>query len=137
MKRKLSLIVVLAFVVVVASVVVRHVWEQRMQRKREVAYQMALLSYSTIFRPGMTRKNVEQQLRVKGTAFQEMCCIDERSAYAGLLRIGKEKVPWFCNEQNIYIALQFVAVERHEPWRAYDSDALKRTTSFRWLDGCL
>lgn len=137
MKRRLPLIVGLVLAVLVVCLVVRHVWEQRMQRRREVAYQTALQSYAAIFRSGTRRKDVESQLRVERVAFQQMCCIDERSAYADLVRIGKEKAPWFCSEQNIYIALQFTAVEAHEPWRAYDSDALKTVTIYRWLEGCL
>jgi hypothetical protein len=136
MRRKLPLILGLILVALLA-VAIRYSWERRAQQKREAAYEAALQSYSQVFRPGITRKEVEGQLRTKGSAFQQMCCIDERSAYADLLRIGKEKAPWFCSEQNIYIAFQFVAVEPHESWRAYDSDALKKITVFRWLEGCL
>src|SRR5690242_4549421 len=137
MKKKLLLIVVALTVVSSSVAAIRYVLERRARQRRESAYQSALKSYSQVFRPGMTRKDVEGQLRAKGTAYQQMCCVDERSAYADLVRIGKEKAPWFCSEQNIYIALQFGAVEPHEPWRIYDSDVLKRVTVFRWLEGCL
>ncbi len=129
--------IVVVALVILAAVATRYAWERRAQQKREAAYQSSLHSYSQAFRPGMTRKEVEDRLRTKGVAFQQMCCIDERSADVDLVRIGREKAPWFCSEQNIYIALQFAAVEPHEPWRVYDSDALKRITIFRWLEGCL
>ncbi len=107
------------------------------QSKREVAYKSALNSYSTALKPGMTRKEVEDYLRGNAVGFQQMCCIDERSAFADLVKIGKEDAPWYCSEQNIYVAFQFAGVEPHEDLKVSDSDTLKRVTIFRWLEGCL
>jgi hypothetical protein len=136
MRRKLLIIVVL-ILVVGFIVTVRYARQLQAQRKREAGYQVALQGYSQMLRLGMTRKDVEDQIRTKGITFQQICCIDERSAYADLLRIGKEGAPWYCSEQNIYIAFQFSALEPHMPVTAYDSDVLKRITIFRWLEGCL
>jgi hypothetical protein len=92
----------------------------------------------------MTSKNVEAYLRAKGVTFGQLCswgegelCIDERSAYADLVKIGKEKHPWYCEEHSVYIAFQFAAVEPHKGWEAYDSDTLKRVTIYHKLEGCL
>jgi len=85
----------------------------------------------------MTRKEVESYLRAKALGFQRMCCIDERSAFADLVKIGSEDAPWYCSEQNIYVAFQFAGVEPHEALKVSDSDSLKRVTIFRWLEGCL
>jgi len=58
MKRLLSLILVLiAFALTAFGV--RHVIEKRSERRREIAYQSALRSYSERLKPGMTRKEVE------------------------------------------------------------------------------
>jgi len=124
--------------VVLSAIVVGYVLRMQAQKKREGAYQSALHSYSEVLRPGMTRKEVEDYLRSKGIEFGPMCCIDERSAFADLVRIGKESAPWFCSEHNVYVAFQFAAVELHDnlPSR-HDSDTLKRITIFRWLEGCL
>jgi hypothetical protein len=132
-----SLLIVTLVLVALSAVAIRHAWGQRAQRKREAAYQSALQSYSEALKLGIARKSLEDYLRTKGTAFQQMCCIDERSAFAALVEIGKEKHPWYCNEHNVYIAFQFVAVEPHDVFRAYDSDVLKRVTIFHWLEGCL
>lgn len=85
----------------------------------------------------MTGKNVEDYLRSKGVAFGQLCCIDERSAFADLVKIGKEKHPWYCEAHNVYIAFQFAAVEPHKGWESFDSDTLKRITIFHKLEGCL
>jgi hypothetical protein len=110
---------------------------QSAKQKREAAYQAKLQSYSDVLKPGMTRKSVEDHLRAEGVVFGQLCCIDERSAYADLVKIGKEKHPWYCEEHNVYIAFQFAAVEPHKGWEGYDSDALKRITIFHKLEGCL
>jgi hypothetical protein len=110
---------------------------QSKREKREAAYQTKLQSYSDVLKPGMTRKNVEDYLRAKGVAFGQICCIEERSAYADIVTIGKEKHPWHCEAHNVYIAFQFAAVEPHKGWEAYDSDTLKSITVFHKLEGCL
>jgi hypothetical protein len=107
------------------------------QKKREATYQARLQSYSDVLKPGMTRKYVEDYLRSKGVTFHQLCCIDERSASADLLKIGMEEHPWYCSEHDVYVAFQFAAVEPHKPWEAYDSDTLKRDTIFHKLEGCL
>jgi len=110
---------------------------QSAKEKREAAYQAKLQYYSDVLKPGMTRKNVEDYLRGKGVAFGQLCCIDEISAFADLVYIGKEKHPWYCEKHNVFIAFQFAAVEPHKGWEAYDSDTLKSITVFHKLEGCL
>ena len=114
-----------------------HVLPQSAQKKREAAYQAKLQAYSEVLKPGMTRKEVEAYLRAKDTAFGQLCCIDKGSAFADLVKIGKEKHPWYCEEHNVYVAFQFSAVEPHKPYEAYDSDTLKQITIFHKLEGCL
>jgi hypothetical protein len=110
---------------------------QSAKEKREAAYQAKLQSYSDVLKPGTTRENVEDYLRAKGVAFGQLCCIDERSASADLVKIGKEKRPWYCEENNAYVAFQFAAVEPHKGWEAYDSDTLKSITIYHKFEGCL
>jgi hypothetical protein len=116
---------------------IRNGRKKQAQNKREVAYQSVLNSYSAALKPGLARQEVENYLRTKAVGFQQMCCIDDRSAFADLVKIGKEDAPWYCGEQNIYVAFQFAAVEPHEAFKAFDSDTLKSVTIFRWLEGCL
>jgi hypothetical protein len=112
--------------------------EQKNQ-KQEVLYQAALKSYSDALKLGMTRKGIEDYLRIKSVAFSQMCCIDEQSAYADLTKIGEQKHPWYCSAHNVYIAFQFTATEPLEKLRpsGKDSDTLKKITIFHWLEGCL
>ncbi len=106
------------------------------QTKREATYQATLQSYSDVLKPGMTRKYVEDYIRLKGQSAQQICCIEDSSVFADLLKIGKEKHPRYCSEKNVYIAFQFVAVEPRNSWVG-DSDTLKSVTIFRRLEGCL
>jgi hypothetical protein len=112
-------------------------YEQRTQQQREAKYERALASYSHIFQLGETREEVENYLSVREVKYERMCCLDERSAFADLLRIGEEQAPWLCSEQTIYIAFQFAAVEPHDASPAYPSDVLRKINIYRQLSGCL
>ncbi len=122
----------------------RYELNKQAQKRREAVYQTTLRSYSEILKPGMGRKEVESYLRARNTMFTQMCCVDaetlsERSSWDDLVKIGKEAAPWFCSENNVYIAFQFTDHERkREPgWTANDLDTLKSVTVYRWLEGCL
>jgi hypothetical protein len=106
------------------------------QKKRETAYQATLQSFSDVLKPGMTRKYVEDYLGSKGSSVQPFCCIEDSSVFADLLKIGEDKHPWYCSENDVYIAFQFVAVEPRKPWVG-ELDTLKSITIFRRLEGCL
>lgn len=111
---------------------------QNAKQKREASYQKTLQSFSESLKPGMTRKNVEDHLREKGVKYEKMCCIDEKTAYVDIVRIGKEKHPWYCSAHTVYIAFQF-ADEPHEGERTSDrdTDKLKSITIYHSLDDCL
>lgn len=112
-------------------------YEQREQQAREAKYERALNSYSRVFRLGETRKDVESYLSANRLEYDQMCCVDERSAFADLHRIGEEQAPWLCSEQTVYIAFQFAAVEPHDASSAYPSDVLRKINIYRQLSGCL
>ena len=88
-----------------------------------------------------SRKEVEAYLRQKNISFLQMCCINgdnSKHALDDLTKIGQEDAPWFCSENNIYVAFQFDDKGRHGPhWDANESDVLSKITIFRWLEGCL
>jgi hypothetical protein len=115
--------------------------EKRSQEKREALYAATLRSYSGVLRAGMNRKEVEDYLGAKNIPFMRMCCVEDktnRGVLDDLTRIGYEKAPWYCSENNIYIAFQFVGLERHTVGpTAEDSDTLTKVTLFPWLEGCL
>ena len=87
---RLSLVVVVIIFVVIGIYRVR---KKRAQQEREVAYQTALRSYSEALKPGMTRKEVEDYLRVRNMLFSQMCCVHRkdisRSVRDDLTKIGR------------------------------------------------
>ena len=110
---------------------------RRAQAKREATYQAAVLTYSEALTPGMTRKDVEKYFRDKGMQFQQMCCVDEKAGLDDLVKIGKEKHPWYCSEHNVYVAFEFTAAKPTDVFTASDADRLRKVTIFHWLEGCL
>jgi hypothetical protein len=140
MKRwQLSLLILI--VVVLSAAGLRYLWGKRASQKRELAYQSALLQYQQSFRPGMTRKDVEDHLRSENVEFRQMCCVEgnlPKGVYDDLAKIGQEDAPWYCSEENVYVAFQFTGPRRNAiGWTADASDKLSAVTIFRWLEGCL
>lgn len=123
---------------------VRHVLEKAQQR-RQVEYQKALRSYSEVLKTGMTRKQVEDYFSARNVSFRQMCCVSVKeftrgvydNAYDDLVKTGQENVPWFCSENNVYVAFQFLGSDKNSIPKAEASDKLKDLTIYRWLDGCL
>jgi hypothetical protein len=138
MNRRRLAVVVLVFVFSVITV--RYVWRKQAAQKRETTYQLALAKCSKEFGPGTSRKNVEDYLHGNGTEFGQLCCIERRdsyTAYADLIRIGKEGAPWYCSQTTVSVALEFVANEPKQLVEANPSDTLKKVSIFRQLEGCL
>jgi hypothetical protein len=107
------------------------------KKRREVGYQAVLRGYSEALKPGVSRNYVEHYLEADGAAFNRICCIDGPGAYSDITKIGREDAPWFCSENNIYIAFQFTADKKgfgpsDSPW-----DALKEITVWPHLENCL
>jgi hypothetical protein len=109
-------------------------------KEREAYYNLKLQEYAAVLQVGMTRRQVEDFFRSKGIRFRQMCCIDEKNAFADLVAIGKEKPPWYCGHYNVYIAFQFAATEPR-PQRQFvlatESDLLARITVYYWLENCM
>jgi hypothetical protein len=140
MKLWRSLILVL-IVVAPAALGARYMLEKRAKRKREIAYQSALRSYSERLGPGITRKEVEDYLRARNVEFGQMCCVDgqlSNGVWDDLAKIGQEGAPWYCSEHNVYVAFQFTGPKRNRGvWTADPSDTLKAVNIFHRLEGCL
>lgn len=136
MKRWLVLAIV-AMIVVSAIIALRSRAASEAMRKREAGYQLALQAYSRVLRPGMSRRQVEDYLHGKGTVFEQVWCVEDRTAFADLVRIGEEDHPWYCSVNYVYVAFQFAATEGHPPLKAYDSDVLKDVGILSQLGGCL
>ena len=123
---------------VALAIIVRSVQKADIQKKRDTAHRSALLGYSESFKPGMTRKDVENNLRAQHTKFFEECCYEERSAFAVLVKVGEEDVPWFCSEYPVYVVFEFSATPPPTvPLKPYDSDVLKNIHLTSRGEGCL
>src|ERR1019366_1336990 len=145
-KRSLLLLIVVGVFAALCGVALRHALGQRAIQKREAAYQRAvsyqslLHSYSEVLKPGMTRNEVEAFLRGDGVSFFIFFprWLAEDHAYADLVKIGQEEHPWYCSEQDVYIAFHFIATEPLTAnYRASDTDTLKNISIFYQLGGCL
>src|SRR5581483_5469623 len=107
-------------------------------KRRASADKLAHLRYSQNFRPGLTRKEVEDSLRSQHTSFFERCCYEERSAYAVLVKIGQEDVPWYCSEWPVYVVFEFSATTPPKPlFQPSGSDVLKSVHLASNGEGCL
>ncbi len=138
------LLPVLTFLGICFAVVgVRHVLGKRAQEKRDQAYQRTLHAYSDTLRPGLSRAEVEDYLQSKKIQFRQMCCADRKTSsknvYDDLVKIGQEDAPWFCNENNVYVAFQFSGQRANVNWppSAMANDRLTEVTIFRWFEGCM
>lgn len=140
MRRYLLLAIVL-IVLLSCALTIRVELRDRDKKKREVAYQSALQSYSQNVTLGWTRKKVEAYFKARDIAFGQMGWLEEqpedRTAFADLIKVGHEDAPWYCSENYVYIAFQFSATEPHRPWMAAESDVLTKVRIYRQLGGCL
>jgi hypothetical protein len=110
----------------------------RQQAEREAAYAESIQAYRVRFRVGISRAEAEEMLRDGGMHFQQVSGAGlEEKTYSDLIKIGQEPKPWYCSEHNVYIALQFTALDQSKPFDRKPSDVLKRITLFKWLEGCL
>jgi hypothetical protein len=141
MKRISWLLLILSVALTVAGL--RYALSNQSQRKREASYEAARTSYSQVLKPGMTRKETEKYLRDMNKSFQQMCCVNAKASkhsWDDLVKIGKEDAPWFCSQNNVYVAFQFVdhvQTSKSVGWQGDDLDTLNSITVYRRLEGCL
>src|SRR5579864_4146518 len=136
---KMKRVLLLIFLVVVVGLLalgIRHGLKLRQTRKREAGYQSALLSYTQVLKPGMTRKEVEDYLRARNVDFGQLCCVvgiqpHPKHSLDDITKVGQEDAPWFCSEHYVFVAFQF---EDHGQYRsilgADDKDILKSVTIY-------
>jgi hypothetical protein len=91
---------------------------------REYRYGRALKGLSDVLKPGMTRGDVERYARSRNLRLMQSC--SGCDTWTDLIIIGDEKPGWFCEEQYIYAAFDFKAIEPHDWKEGRDSDRLVR-----------
>ena len=140
------MIVAAAAAIAISLWFVRHVRDRHEAAERESGYQTVLAQYAVELKPGMTREQVERRLQTNGKGFKQMCCVAnfkgeyvsfDRAGYDDLVKIAKESVPFFCSENNVYIAFEFNPKSQVELSNTNNSDILKRVSVFHQLEGCM
>ena len=92
----------------------------------------------------MTRKEVEDYLHTKNAPFLKSNFAESgpnRHSFDDLTKIGEEDAPWYCGEQNVYVAFLFVDHESSPAtdfrFKDDDLDTLKSVSLYHWLEDCL
>jgi hypothetical protein len=146
MKRTLLSVLLVLTIIGLSGSAIRYEFKKREQKRRQTAYVEALSSYTQVLRPGMTRKEVEGYLHARNIEFAQTCCVDssetaKRHSWDDLARIGREDPPWYCGENNVYIAFQFKDHNQGQEATGFikndDFDTLKAVTIYHSLERCL
>jgi hypothetical protein len=135
MKRWLLLLI--ALVIAVSALAVRSSARATARRKREIGYQVGLSTYSKALHLGITRKELEDYLRLNNTNFASVFTAyggRRESQWADVVKIGEESSPWYCSEAYVYVAFEFSGAEQ---FKRNDSDVLEKIELFRPYTGCL
>ena len=144
--RNVSMAVSAALIVSISVWIADHVRNRRKAAEREAEYRIVLAKYGSDMKPGMKREQVERYLQTNGTQFRQMCCVagfrgeyvDSRGeGWDDLVKIGEESAPFFCGENNVYIAFEFNPKSRGELSDTNPSDVLKKVSVFHQLERCL
>jgi hypothetical protein len=146
--KRLKLLIIIAAIALIGLSIwlVQHVRERHKAAEREASYQTVLAEYASELKPGTSREQVERHLQTDGRRFRQMCCVAnfrgqyvslKGAGYDDLVKIGEESAPWFCSENNVYIAFEFNPRSRGELSDTNGSDVLKRVSVFHQLEGCL
>lgn len=142
MKHVLLLIFLLVGIGLLALGIL-HGLKVQQKRKREAAYQSALLSYTQVLKPGLTRKEVEDYLRARHVDFGQICCVvgiqpHPKHSLDDITKVGEEGAPWFCSEHYVFVAFQFEDYGEYKSiLGADDRDILKSVTIYHQFGGCL
>jgi hypothetical protein len=139
-RKRLWFALSIALVVVSAAVFTRSVIDRRAERKRKAEYQAVTRSYAEALKPGTSRSAVEGCLRARNQPFGQVWRIaGSRNAWTDLVKIGQEKAPWYCSENNVYVAFAFDSAELDSSLlpKARDADRLITVVLYPMLEGCL
>ena len=88
---------------------------------------------------------MEDYLSAKKVSFRQTCCVSVKefskgvydNTYDDLVKIAQEEVPWFCSENNVYVAFQFLGSYKNSISGAEPSDILKDVSVYHRLEGCM
>jgi hypothetical protein len=139
------MIIAAAAIVATSLWFAEHVRNRRKAAVREARYQAILRRYSDDLKVGMNRDEVERYLETSGAQFRQMCCVANLrgqyvslngAAWDDLVKIGDESPPFFCGENNVYIAFEFNPKAQGELSGTNRSDSLKKVSISHELERC-
>ncbi len=115
------------------------------KKNRQAFYEAKLRSFTQALQPGMTRKQVQDYFHANNVEYSEECCgvFDNsvhRHSFDELVKVGQEDHPWYCGENDIYIAFQFADHEKLMPdWQIKDNDldTLTAIKIYNQLQNCV
>ena len=116
---------------------------QQQAERDEIHYGATLRTYQQVLTPGMTRKQVEDYLHAENVPYTQLCCVESvhKHSFDDITKSGHERKPWYCSENNVYVAFVFSDQHhhpnKHEFGDADEMDTLKEVSIFHWLEGCL
>jgi len=151
--RRLLLFLIVAAVLIAAPVSALALRTRRLdaaRRNREIAFSIALNSYSNALHAGTSRDEVEAYLRAAHTRFGPVYTAfggRRESQWADLVGIGEDETSdWFCSKGEVYVAFEFSPADGARAIRTYNlpgqfdrgdgTDVLQRVEIFRASD-CL
>ena len=141
MKRQQSIALVM-ILAVTAVFTIWHGWSKHLQRiqeasrQREVGYEGVLRSYAAAITTGMSRMQVDQFLHGRGVGFFGYPAYSEDSAYADLVKIGEERIGWYCGPGSVSVAIRFETATNRRSLQD-PSDTVKRVTLFKLFQDCM
>lgn len=122
--------------IVVTALAAFFVHRARTRAEAEARYQATLGDYRSNLKLGMSRTEVEHQLDARGVKFNQVG-VGGRSSTSDLIKIAEENAPsLFCDERNVYVALEFMPLKPRDELTAHATDALSEIRISR-IDTCL
>ena len=126
MKRRWLLIIVVMVAAASSIIAVRYVHQEK---QATANLRAALYQYEQSFKPGMSRKEIKDDLRTKGIAFLEQCCNGVPNSPFSILAPVGERTSWFCVPMPDYVRIEFAAVGPHKAGEPSNSDVLREVHS--------
>jgi hypothetical protein len=84
----------------------------------------------------MSRKQAEEFLHKQGMAFIGFPAYSDDSAYADLVKIGEEKVGWYCGPGSVNVAIRFETATGRQTLED-PSDTVTGVSLFKLFQDCL
>jgi hypothetical protein len=132
--RSLAILAFLLLAALAWTISSRHKSTPRTQR--EARYRTTLATYASVFKPGLTRAQVDDLLRTRSLTAEQVHL--DSPSWDKLFKIGQEHSPrLFCSHDDVDIRLAFTPSGPTAETPASPDDKLLEVSLFRWPRNCL